>query len=724
MSLSKLLRFGLILTLGSLASLACAETLRIPLVKLSPHPTLDLRCINGAASIAVPIPERWQVRRAVLSLRYTASNNLVLETSQLIFRLNDQIIAQTKLNPLTPNVELLLALPIALLKADYNILGFQVSQHFSRGNCEQPCAPDLWTNINLLESVLTIDYDLKPLPLQLGAVANLLFDPKIYPDATINLVAEKHTPELATLTGIVASGIARRFDYRKVSFTVSDLPRPGRDNVLLGSPAYLNEWLTRNGEATLPDSKAGQLRIVHGRDAQGRRDPTHVVILVSGATPQALRIAASTLSSLSLPYPGSDRLETSSFKLPNIAMYGGRQILSSDKVFDFKTLNFPTRSWEGFNSTPHAFSFRLPADFMIKQNQFARLVLNFSYGAGMRADSVLNLHVNGKPLRAMHLDQVAGNYLENYEIRIPTYVFKPGANVITFAPALNAPVSSCDAAGTSGMFLTVYDNSTLYFPPMPHYVEMPKLDLFALNGFPVTRWPDGHETRIYVPKGNPRALEAAYNLMGVITQKNGFPLFGIDIVFDEPRDWKGELIIVGSMPDLPVEVLKGAPLKAHREGEVPYPVVRSWDTELTIAYSEQVSELGPDTGALMQFQSPYQLGRSVVLLTGSRDEDVVAMGEAMLDPGVQGAASGDLLLVALKNAPDYKINALRVGQRYTTGNKGEISRVEAYLYANPRVFYVILASAILVLAFAAFYGLRNYRRKRVRTEDATPGVKG
>jgi hypothetical protein len=711
---TRLLRLILVL-LACAAPAAFAETLRIPLSKLSPHPSLDLRCTNGGHTISIPIPERWQVQRAILGLRYTASNNLIADMSQLMIRLNDQTIAQTRLNPLAPNVELSLNLPVALFKADYNVLGFQVSQHYSRQKCEQPCAPDLWTNINLAESVLTIDYTLKPLPLKLGAVANLLFDPKIYPEATVNLVLEKLTPEAAAHAGIVASGIARRFDYRKVSFTVSETPKPATDNIVLGTPAFLNRVL--GGKPQIRESKGGLLKLLHGRTADGEADPRHITIAVSGATPQALGIAAETLASLSLPYPGGDELEAFGFKLPEIAMYGGRQILSSDKVFDFKTLNFPTVSWQGFNSPPNQFTFRLPADFMIKQNQFAKLVLNFSYGAGMRNDSVLNIHVNGKPLRAIHLDQATGSYLENYEIKIPTYVFKPGANTISFAPALNAPLSNCDMAQSDGMFLTLYDNSTLYFPPMPHYVEMPKLELFSLNGFPVTRWPDGHETLLYVPKGEPRALEAAYNLMGMITQKNGFPLFGMKIAFDEPKDWGGEIIVVGTAADLPTSLLRGAPLKALRDGKVPYPVVRSWDTELTVAMSEQVSEFGAGSGALMQFESPYRTGRSVVLLTASGLRDLVAMGEAMLDPRVQASATGDLMLVELDTAPDYKASALRVGQRYTTGNRGDISRVEAFLYANPRVFYAILVASIVALALVAFVGLRSYRRKRVRTRE-------
>jgi len=47
----------------------------------------------------------------------------------------------------------------------------------------------------------------------------------------------------------------------------------------------------------------------------------------------------------------------------------------------------------------------------------------------------------------------------------------------------------CDAVRTDGLFATIYENSTLVFPNMPHFVELPKIELFGLNGFPFTRWP-------------------------------------------------------------------------------------------------------------------------------------------------------------------------------------------------------------------------------------------
>ena len=70
---------------------------------------------------------------------------------------------------------------------------------------------------------------------------------------------------------------------------------------------------------------------------------------------------------------------------------------------------------------------------------------------------------------------------------------------------------------------------------MPHFVEMPRLELFMHSGFPITRWPDGHEAWIWLTEKDDRVLAAALNVLGVATQRNGFPLFEMAFTYERPR---------------------------------------------------------------------------------------------------------------------------------------------------------------------------------------------
>jgi hypothetical protein len=458
---------------------------------------------------------------------------------------------------------------------------------------------------------------------------------------------------------------------------------------------------------------------------EGEVDSRHALILITGADAKPLKIAAQTFANMSLSYPGTRELHAYEFSMPDISMYGGRQVLSSDKVYDFNSMGMSSSSFYGFSGKPSKrgyigsgseLSFRLPPDFLIKQNQYAKLVLNFAYGAGMRSDSTISLSVNEKQVRDIHLDNASGNYIEGYKIDLPTYLFKPGANTISFKPYLNTNRQVCDAVNTDGLFVTIFDNSTLYFPPMPHFVEMPKLELFALNGFPFTRWPDGYETLVYLPKHDSASIDTAFNMIGMITQRNGFPLFGTQVVFAEPSDWKGDMLVIGKASDIPASILGRAPMQADGISSVPYPVSRGWDSETSIAFSRQKSGLGEGSGVLMEFESAQQKGRSVVLVTAQTEKDLLTLGDALLEPGILSRISGDMALIKL-DVPDYELTSLLSGKKYTTGDKGDISFVDSFLYANKYVVYGLIALAVIALSMTGFWLLRRYRKRRMAVRE-------
>jgi len=524
--------FAVALVFGPLA-MARAETIKLPLQKLSAKPTLMLRCVSDAQHLEIPIPERWSVRSISVHVRYMLSMNMLSENSQLLIRMNQVPIAQARLNAQAPDVSLGVSIPVNLITPGYNRLTFEVVQHFSRNKCEAPCAPDLWTSINLADSFVQIDYSLKPVPLQLSAIGHSVFDPRIFPKGEVNMITEDLSAEGLTVASIVASGIARRFDYRNVVFHVSDKIQPEMDNVLVGGMVFVDQFLERHGAAKRA-IKGGYLRLMHLPDGEKGVDPTHVLLVVSGPDANAEKVAAVTFANLTFPYPGRDELTAYEISIPELAKYSGRQVLGAGRSYDFKTLNLPTQSSRGLNPGPRDLAFSLPADFDIRPNQHVKLSLQFAYGAGMRSDSSLSVSVNGRGVRAIPLSRAGGDFIERYSIDIPTYAFKPGPNTISFTPHFLVSGEVCDMLQPDGLFLTIFGNSTLEFPVMPHFVEMPRMDLFFYNGFPFTRWPDAFETTVLLGEKDSSLAAAALNLIGMITQRNGSPLIGIRFAYGAP----------------------------------------------------------------------------------------------------------------------------------------------------------------------------------------------
>jgi hypothetical protein len=246
---------------------------------------------------------------------------------------------------------------------------------------------------------------------------------------------------------------------------------------------------------------------------------------------------------------------------------------------------------------------------------------------------------------------------------------------------------------------------------MPHFVEMPKIELFMHSGFPLTRWPDGHEGYVWLADKDERTLAAALNLVGLATQRNGFPLFELAFTHEKPPG-PGEILVVGTTAAVSRDIRAAAPRKILEEGvTVPYPVVRGWNVEAATATSLQQSSLGPGRALFMQFQSPFEPGRSVVMLTALTPDDLVAASRLLLTGPVQSQTRGDLVLIE-PGEKEAKVTAISTGERYATGKKGSYSAIESFLYTRPLAYYGAIGIALLAFAGALYYLLARLRAKR------------
>lgn len=714
---------------------ASAETITLPLFDIFPVDAVELRCVDSKYDIQLPIPSRWKINRATLKFGYINSASLLKQNSQLVVRLNGTPLAQMKLDPFEPEAEAEIELPKLLLQSGYNHMSFGVSQHYTM-QCESPCAPELWTRLKLDQAQITFDYELKDVPERVSAVANFLFDPKSPLAKPIHIISENKTESMLTFSGVVASGVANRFEYKPTNFSTSNDVLLNHDNILIGTKKFVEQFLAEKDIEldidsptiqVLPvpvpyidDSFLGEERLLYHRDKK------HALLIISGVDEKQLQLAVESFDILSIPFPDSKTMKVYEFNLPEIGLYSGKQMLVPDRKYPFKKLNYNTYTYLGFASGMQAINFRLPPDFHIKPNQYVVVSLNFAYGAGFRNDSVFNILLNGKHVSAIHLDNPKGGIISNYEISLPTYLFQGGENTLDFAPALTPQVSeNCGFLQADNLFLTLFDSSTLEFPAMPHRIDMPRLDLMFVNGFPFTRWPDGYESLIYVTSLDDDTLAAAYNMMGMLSQKNGYPLLSGTISPHFPKNYQGELMVVGEIEKIPPQLMVGAPLKVDKDRyRVPYPVFSSWDEKTAIAFSTQSSDMSLDKGLLMQYESPYKAGRSVVMITGKSSTSVEHMSRALLKPAVQSSSTGDLVMVDFIYDPEqlnidgntwrYNTTSIKTGKKYVTGKSGEIDNLQAMLAANPIYYWVALASVIFLLTLLVYIWLRRHRYARIK----------
>lgn len=706
-----------------------AKTLKIPLSQVYPVESLDLRCVDAKYEMKLPIPARWNVNSAKLFFSYVNSASLLKKNSQLVVRLNGTPLAQMKLDPNAPEGNAEIDLPKLLLQPGYNDLVFEVNQHYAT-QCELPCVPELWTRLKLDQAYMEFDYTLAPIPKQLSLVAKTLFDERSFLDNHINIVTENYNDDNISVAGSIASGIGVRFNFQPMNFHARNLLLEKMDNIVIGSETYITQLLSQYGITTELDTPTVTiLSMVKSEfDEQGNQtyieDNTHALVLIVGNNKKEIQLAAESFDVLSLPFPDSGTMKLHEFELPDIKLYAGKNTLATGSDYEFNRLDYETHTFKGFSGSEKTINFRLPSDFMIKPNQYVDLSLNFAYGAGSRTDSSLNVLLNEQYVASIHLDDPRGGLVSNYKISMPTYLFQQGNNAISFQPTMTPLVTeNCSFIQTENLFLTLFDNSSLKFPAMPHKIEMPRLDLMFVNGFPFTRWPDGFESRIALTELNEHTVASAYNLMAVLGQKNGYPLLSMEVTSKVEPNYDGEQILLGTISSVPEPFASKGPLQLGEKLRVPYPIFQQLEGSTNVAISTQQSDISFDKGIIMQYQSPGTLGRSVVLFTAKSAQALRRLTSLITTGSLQSQIKGDLVMVDMFDSKqsdaisiaDFAAIAVTVGDKYITGKAGKVDVVDSVFVSNPDLYWI--AIILSILAFSLLYYLLLKRRRAMRQDN-------
>lgn len=720
---------------------------------------IRLRYTSDEFTLYIPVSPRSKVKSALLHLQLTNSISLLRERSQLAVRLNGRVLAQVALNPAQPEASVDIRLPIALLKPGYNQLTFSVAQHYTL-RCEDPSAPELWTEIDPVASTLTFDSDLMPLQPRLSDMARL-FDPKLGGEQSLTIITASPAPmrdDQLEWGMLVAQGAALRLQYaplrvrHEIAARSSAEVRPGAstanfpglkqdalqssDSALIGTKAELEPYLAKR----ILDGISGSFLGVYALDA----DPRRFVLVVSGNTAAEVAQAARSFAFLNFPYPDTPSMLVSAIEYAALADYSGKNALTPNGIYRFSQLDFRSTTVRGAAASSlineeHVQSLEvevvMPADLFAHEDRNVGLILHFAYGAGLRRDSVLNIMLNDRFERAIALDQQSGVIYHKYRIEIPLRSFQPGVNKIRFAPRMMPLITGeCQAIQTENLQLTLYEDSSLNMPNAAHFVSMPNLRLLVRTGFPYTVKTDGSAALVHVASNDSKTIAAAWMLIAKLAQRNGHPLHQLGISFSPPQQDNKDLIVVGITGKIEPKLLQGAPLEFGKFARIPYPIAaeraaaewpRDWLERLLPGVSRplavgtegdsgnktvvvsQASELVSHALA-MQYRSPVASGRTATAVMAA-NEDVLLQGMTeLIKPEIWNDLQGN---VVIWNKGAESVSWQKAGGDYTVGEMSVPSRLEFYFSRYPWLWFIVLLALVVPLAWATVRMLRRFRLK-------------
>jgi hypothetical protein len=545
---------------------------------------ITLRNTYDREPLSIPIASRLDVTQARLHLVFTNSIALLPGRSQLQVLMNDAMVAQLGLSPSEPEVVADVSIPPALLKYGYNILAFAAAQHYTNG-CEDPGAPELWTQIDTAQSTLTVIGRRIPLHPTLADLSELLGPGIGDTRKFLFLTPSAHVSNQELRWGaILAEAIGLRLHYvapkiyvapAKAALTpVSNATTPqldesglaGQDTVLFGTRAELAGFLPSTISQEITNAFLGIYSL--------SSDPTHFLLLVSGKTPDQVTRAATALAVLhpvisNAPIALIDRLslEPDRFFFPN-------NLLRPTQTYRFSDLGFTTETVRGSEPARFKLDFTLEPDLYEPESANVELLLNFAYGANLRADSAVSIYLNGEFNQAIRLDNQNGAVLRNYRIYIPLRDFRSGSNTLTFevvmVPLITSIGSQCQQQQVNNLLFTLFDASKIIMPAADHYTAQPDLSLFASTGFPYNGSSHGADTAIRVIGRDSDTISAAWTLLARIAQIDARALPDADVAFGSTLSER-HVILIGALGDLSPGLMAGAPINTSRDSvTLPY----------------------------------------------------------------------------------------------------------------------------------------------------------
>jgi hypothetical protein len=636
------------------------------------------------------------------------------ERSQLRVVLNEQVIAQVPLRHSQPEATLDVRLPTVLFKSGYNRLRFIVAQHYTV-KCEDPSAPELWTQINTDTSTLSFEGNPRILPPNLSQLGKL-FDPKKWGAQQLNLVMPAALDGEAPLKwgALVAEGAALRLEYTPLQVTLSDSLSSGSDNIVIGTASQLKDLLPAERLNEIQGSYLGLVPLPGTAD---------FLLVVSGRDEAEVTRAATAFCYLNFPMPDAPAMTIQELRLPEVAKYIGRSAIRGNTQYRFSQLGFRTFTSKGINRGLETGVFQmnlnLPADFYAHEDQQMVLLLHFAHGAGFRRDSVVNISINNVFERAIQLSDEGGAAYRDYKVEIPIRSLHPGPNVLKLTPQMVPLLTDfCSAIEEENLLFTLFDDSKLKIPDAANFAELPDLRLLARTSFPFTTKTDGSELNVQVLSKDHATVAAAWTLLGKLAQKTGLPMQNIEISY-QPNSSNKNLLVIGALGQIPVEVMNAAPLGLGEVKRLVYeqpstqvfPDNRSGFTLPTVVTAElQATTTTPlgSYGVAMEFRSPFASGKTVFLVTAENTTLLAKRVSQLVDPSYWENLQED---VSVWSDDPTSLATERVGHSYFIGSNLMQTRCEFLFSKYPLLWVAVLLVILVLFASITWYLLKCFKSR-------------
>lgn len=539
---------------------------------------------SNSFDIAIPLTSIHNITDASLTIEVTSSQALIKKRSQLFVRFNNATIGQIAFDPNRPSLVSTIVVPATLWRAGFNQLTFAVSQHYAE-QCVDGNAPELWSEINVYNSTLSVGTELQTNKVSLSQLSGF-FSPGIGGQRTVNIYrASDSAPHLMQKTlPLVSQALALRNQYQPLAIETAHIPdsdmlpdiagvdsdfwkesrvdnyrtsawyltqpQSQKVHVLVGTVDALSSVLS---DTTINDIDGAFLKVERTPtfEAQGRIwVNSSYRLIVSGITDEDVYQAAKALSVMDDVLSPTSSVAILSQQGMQPDSLQRKAVLSPGQQYSFSDLGIASERFNDEGDFSKRISLRLPADFYVPENASVELLLDFGYGAGTGPGSIMNVSVNEELVHGLYLGNENGEAFRDYQLRIPARFFKGGVNNIDIGATMRAPLAGvpCDDVFGSHLVFQINDSSSIELPEAGNVAVQPDLGLLSETGYPFARYKTAPQGYIFIP--DEHYLDSALTLAGKLAQVAKSPLLNLEVSQDVAVTESGSVIILGTPASL------------------------------------------------------------------------------------------------------------------------------------------------------------------------------
>lgn len=566
-----------------------------------------IRNASGRYNLSFPISDRIEPVSAFLELNLINSNVLKGNRSQLVVYLNDFIVGQMRLSSNATITKIKLPVLREYLRNGYNQLTFKAAQHYTDNECEDWSAPELWTQIDSVNSTLTLEYRKLPVAEKLSELNRLINDRVGNYDFAILRGSDAVSDGYLYWGAVIAQGVKLRLKYVPMQIQEAyvkphyqglgsaddvfkiDTAGFDKDLFIVGRRNDIADLLPKRVVGSIQGPYLGLYR------QHGRAD--RFFLVVSGLSDDEVKQAAQAFVMLDTLFPNEQETIVHRIDIPYAQSVLPKQSILSGETYQFADLNL-NNAVLNIADTDAVLEFRMPPDFFSTEEAMVDIHLDLAYGAAMRKDSVINISLNGTFVHAVQFKEESGGYYRNYRIPLPLRSFSPGLNTLKFSAVLTpSEYGECTFVQKNNLLVSLLESSTLSFPVFARVATLPDLNLLKKTGYPLFDNASAINTAFRLTDTSSDSIASAWHLIARMADHYKTPVFDYKISRDDIDD-RENIVIIGKITEKNTpKILEGAPISLGAHSVFPYRFKESQEIYRESAW-ERLTNLSFDTHPL------------------------------------------------------------------------------------------------------------------------------